>query len=146
MKNSIIYRMPGRDACLGELEAVTGKHIYTIKEKEQQLSIWRAYLLHLSLMQAELDKSRSKSHSRSKGPSRVGAYIEGDSRISNNSKDQLYVQLRDNEIIIGKHRKSEDYINSPIGYNRVNTENLNSNRNGGVLSESDSSVHSLLQN
>jgi len=34
MKNSIIYKMPPRDACFGKIEAVTGKHILTMKEKE----------------------------------------------------------------------------------------------------------------
>ena len=61
MKNSLIYKMPPRDALFGKMELVTGKHILTLKEKEQQVSIWRAYLQHLSLMQVDLDKSRSKS-------------------------------------------------------------------------------------
>jgi len=51
-----------------------------MKEKEHQLSLWKAYLQHLSIMQIELDKSRSKSqvnNNASKGPSRgVTNYID----------------------------------------------------------------------
>lgn len=49
--------MQPHDAYQREVGVVTGRKIYTFKEKEEQINIWIAYQAHLTQMQEQVDRN-----------------------------------------------------------------------------------------